>query len=94
MKQKDEERVVKDEELEQQRRKKFTDRNTVEEVIESDGDQVNNEEMLKSKMKKEKDKIFVKNAMQKTTFEMRKMRRERKEGLLKKLESVQLSTKF
>jgi len=86
MKQKDEERVVKDEELEQQRRKKFTDRNTVEEVIESDGDQVNNEEMLKSKMKKEKDKIFVKNAMQKTTFEMRKMRRERKEGLLKKLE--------
>ena len=39
--------------------------------------------MLKQKMKKVKEKPFIKNSFQKTNYEIRKERRERRENLLK-----------
>ena len=83
---KDEERVVRDQELEQERLQQFNNKKVVEEVIEFKGDNWADEDMLKQKMKKEKEKIFIKNCMQRTTYEIRKARRERRDELLKKVD--------
>ncbi|CAI2380249.1 unnamed protein product [Moneuplotes crassus] len=84
--QKDMEREQKDHELEMQRRKEFTDKNIVEEVIEFKGDNYVDEEMLRDKMKPKKENQFVKNPMERTSFEIRKARREKREEILNKLE--------
>ena len=83
---KDIERERKDKELEMQRRKEFTDKNVVEEVIEFKGDLATDQEMLKEKMKPKKEKAFVKNPMQQSNYEIRKARREHRERMLHKLD--------